>query len=128
MSIKFKLDAVQTTALHAIESAGISALATAISALFQYVQLHGFNVQQLATIAGGVFVGASAMMYKSLASNPQVIAGLNDTIPQIWTSVQNIEQALIPGVTPRPTSISTKATQSTWKPTVSGPTTPDHAG
>ncbi len=126
--IKLKLDAMQTVALHIVESAGLSALVTVVSALVQYISTHGLNFGQLGIVAGGAFLGALAMMYKSLSSNPQVIAGLNDTIPQIWTSVQNIESALIPGVTPRPTSISTKATQSTWKPTVNGPTTPDHAG
>lgn len=128
--LNIKLSTAQTVALHVVESVLISAVITVLTALVQYVGKNGLNLPQLGIEAGALFLGAMAMVYKSLSTNPQVIAGLNDTIPQIWQSVQNIEQALIPGVAPRLNSTSTKAAPSQWKATVSGPTinTTEHSG
>lgn len=126
--MNIKLSTAQAVALHTIESVVFSAIITVLSGLVQYVSTHGLNLQQLGVVAGASFLGAVAMLYKSLSTNPQVIAGLTDTVSQTFVSVQNIEQALIPGVTPRATTASSKAQAATWKPVVNGPNTIDHAG
>ena len=124
-----KLDTAQTVALHTAESIGLSAGITLVSGIIQYVSLHGLNLPQLGIVAGGAFLGALAMVYKSLSTSPAVLAGVTDTIGQMATSVANIEQALIPGVTPRASSVSTKAAQVAPKPIVLGtPDVGDHAG
>ncbi len=91
----------QVAALHTVESAGIGVISTVVVAAVQYLSTHGLNVTGLGTAAGGTFVGAMLMMYKSLIMNTQVVTGAQDTVGQGWQYLQselrNIANALTGG-------------------------------
>lgn len=103
----------QVAAFHTLESAGIGVGISVLVAAVQYLSTNGLNVTGLGTAAGGTFVGAMLMMYKSLIMNSQVISGAKDTVGQGWQFIQaelrNITNALtggkpIPAQLPTPTS------------------------
>jgi len=91
----------QVAALHTLESAGIGVLSTVVVAAVQYLSTNGLNITGLGTAAGGTFVGAMLMMYKSLIMNTQVAQGAQDTVGQGWQYLQselrNIANALTGG-------------------------------
>lgn len=99
--MKLKLTTAQTVALHTAESVGLSALITVVVGIFQYLSTAGLNLPGLGATAGVSFLGAMSMVYKSLSTNSQVMAGVADTVGEakagILAELQNITAALTGG-------------------------------
>lgn len=107
---QIKRTTAQVAAFHTLESAGISVGISVLVAAVQYLSTNGLNVAGLGTAAGGTFVGAMLMMYKSLLMNAQVVQGAKDTVGEGWQFLQaelrNIAMALTGGK-PIPSSLPT---------------------
>jgi hypothetical protein len=89
-----KFTSAQTALLHAAESLGVSALASVVTALYQYFILHGFNVQGLIGVACVTFLGAFSMLYKSLQNNPNLAPALLDTVKELKDTADQHTQAI----------------------------------
>lgn len=73
----------QIIIIHSAESATLSALLTIMVAAIQYAATNGLNWGGLAAVLGTSFVAQMAMVYKSLANNPQTAQALSDTVRQV---------------------------------------------
>lgn len=77
----------QIIIIHSAESATLSALLTIMVAAIQYAATNGLNWGGLAAVLGTSFVAQMAMVYKSLAANPQTAQALSDTVRQVLSQV-----------------------------------------
>lgn len=82
----------QTIFLHSVESAGLSALLTIMTAAGQYAILHGLYWPGLWGVLSVAFLAQMSMIYKSLASNPQTAQAIADTTQQIASQVSPSNQ------------------------------------
>lgn len=102
--MKLKLTTAQTVAFHAAESVLFSAIITLVVGIVQLLATSGVDYRTLGTTFGTLFVGSMTMVYKSLATNPQVAAGITDTVNEIRAAIQGdiqrLAQTLTGGVQP----------------------------
>lgn len=84
-----KPTASQLTMLHAGESALASASLTVGAGVYQYITSQSLNFPALLAFLGATFLGAMAMIYKSLLANPALPQAESDTANEIKDFVGN---------------------------------------
>lgn len=84
-----KPTASQLTILHAGESALASASLTVGAGVYQYITSQSLNFPALLAFLGATFLGAMAMIYKSLLANPALPQAEADTANEVKAFLGN---------------------------------------
>ena len=92
----------QLALLHVAESGAVSGVLTIIMAVYQAVATNGLNWPALGMTAGTTFLGALAMIYKSVLSNPNLAQAGTDTLSEVKALLEQAIPYLHTHVVPMP--------------------------
>lgn len=80
----------QLAVLHGLQSAGLAGVISILMGIIQYLTTGNIDLKSLLSVLGASFMGALAMIYKSVSSNPQLAQAALDTANEAIARIEQI--------------------------------------